>query len=196
MRFGPRALAFRLSLLLAGGVALFLGLLGFWVVGESRRQMEKTVVRDTDRVCDLIRRSTRSFMFRNERQEIFEIIQATGEQPEFDRIRIYDEGGRIRYSTHSEEVGQMVDPRAEACVNCHRGQEPVPEIPQSERFRIFRNPDGHRTLGMIAPIQNEPSCANASCHAHPADKRVLGVLDVQMTLEKTWIASWLASRGS
>jgi two-component system NtrC family sensor kinase len=37
-------------------------------------------------------------------------------------------------------------------------------------------------LGLITPIRNEPQCSNAACHAHPADKTILGVLDVKMSL--------------
>jgi two-component system, NtrC family, sensor kinase len=182
MGFPTRGLAYRLSLYLTGAVAVFLGLFGVWTARETRSHLEQTVISSADRVCDVIRRSTRSFMFRNERREIFEIIQAIGEQPGLDRIRIYDREGGIRYSTHPEEVGTEVDKTAEACIHCHRGDAPVPEIPQAQRFRIFRNYDGHRTLGMIAPIVNEPACASAGCHVHPSSQRILGVLDVQMSL--------------
>ncbi len=182
MGFPTRGLAYRLSLYLTAAVAVFLGFFGVWTARTFRAHLEQTVIDSADRNCDVIRRSTRSFMFRNERREIFEIIQAIGEQPALDRIRIYDREGGVRYSTHREEVGTEVDKTAEACIQCHKGDAPVPEIPQSRRFRIFRNPDGHRTLGMIAPIENEPECSNASCHVHPASQRILGVLDVQMSL--------------
>jgi two-component system, NtrC family, sensor kinase len=182
MGFPTRGLAYRLSLYLTAAVAVFLGSFGVWTARTTRSHLEQTVIGSADRICDVIRRSTRSFMFRNERREIFEIIQAIGEQPTLDRIRIYDREGGVRYSTHADEVGIEVDKTAEACIHCHRGDAPVPEIPQSQRFRIFRNPDGHRTLGMIAPIQNETECSSASCHVHPSSQRILGVLDVQMSL--------------
>ena len=43
-------------------------------------------------------------------------------------------------------------------------------------------PDGQRVLGVINPIQNEPSCSTASCHAHSASQSLLGVLDVNISL--------------
>jgi len=182
MGIPARGLAFRLSLYLAAAVAVFLGLFGFWAARESRIHLERTVIDSADRLCDVIRRSTRSQMLRNERQVIFEMIQAIGEQPGLDRIRVYDRGGQIRYSTEPREIGGEVDTKAEACVNCHRGNAPVPEIRRSQRYRIFRTGDGHRTIGMIAPIQNEPACSSADCHVHPPAHRILGVLDVQMSL--------------
>jgi two-component system, NtrC family, sensor kinase len=182
MGIPARGLAFRLSLYLAAAVAVVLGLFGLWAVHESRSHLEQSVIDSADRVCDVIRRSTRSFMFRNERREIFEIIQAIGEQPNFDRIRIYDKEGRIQYSTVPSEVATKADPTAEACIKCHSGHAPRPTIDRNERYRVFRNADGHRTLGMIAPIENEPACSNADCHIHPPGQRILGVLDAQMSL--------------
>jgi two-component system NtrC family sensor kinase len=39
-------------------------------------------------------------------------------------------------------------------------------------------------LGIITPIENQPSCSNAECHAHPAGQQVLGVLDTDLSLAK------------
>jgi two-component system NtrC family sensor kinase len=36
---------------------------------------------------------------------------------------------------------------------------------------------------MVTPIYNEPSCSTAECHAHPANVKVLGVLDVTYSLD-------------
>ncbi len=37
-------------------------------------------------------------------------------------------------------------------------------------------------LGIITPIENQPGCSNADCHAHPAGQQVLGVLDTNLSL--------------
>jgi len=37
-------------------------------------------------------------------------------------------------------------------------------------------------LGIITPIENQSSCSNASCHAHPANQQILGVLDTNLSL--------------
>jgi two-component system, NtrC family, sensor kinase len=39
-------------------------------------------------------------------------------------------------------------------------------------------------LGIITPIENQASCSNASCHAHPAEQQILGVLDTNLSLAK------------
>ena len=53
-----------------------------------------------------------------------------------------------------------------------------------DRFRIYRNAAGTRVLGIITPIENQPSCSNAACHAHPAEQQILGVLDTNLSLAK------------
>ena len=153
MKIPARALAFRVSLVLTAVLALFLGLFGLWVGSVSRSQLERTVIDHADQVGDVIRRSTRSLMFRNERREIFEIIQAIGQQPELDRIRIYDKEGRVRYSTRPSEVGQEVDKTAEACVNCHRGNAPVLQIRQAGRWTNVGLVNIGKDGSFVAPVK-------------------------------------------
>ena len=61
------------------------------------------------------------------------------------------------------------------------GEAPDQEMLTIIRGKIDLRPEG-RILDVIAPIYNEPSCSTAACHAHPAEQRVLGVIDVQMPL--------------
>ena len=44
--------------------------------------------------------------------------------------------------------------------------QPLQRLSMKERARVYRAPDGHRVLGMIRPIHNEPGCSSAACHAH------------------------------
>ena len=47
---------------------------------------------------------------------------------------------------------------------------------------VVYSKDGHRVLAMVTPIYNEASCSSAACHAHPPSQRVLGVVDVGISL--------------
>ena len=78
----------------------------------------------------------------------------------------------------------MVDQKAEACYACHTANEPLERLPMEDRMRIYDSPqDSSRILGIINPIYNEPSCWEADCHVHPAEQKVLGVLDVKLSLK-------------
>jgi two-component system NtrC family sensor kinase len=77
----------------------------------------------------------------------------------------------------------VVDMKAEACYACHDSEKPLQSLPTANRVRTYEA-GGKRIIGLINPIRNEPACSNGACHAHPADRTVLGVLDVRMSLEK------------
>ncbi len=44
--------------------------------------------------------------------------------------------------------------------------------------------DGHRVMGGMQPIRNEPSCSSAFCHEHPASQSLLGIVDVAYSLDE------------
>jgi len=106
------------------------------------------------------------------------------DEPGMVKVRILDQQGRVSYSTDSAEVSHVLDKTAEACYGCHTQSQPLARLNRPDRFRIYRH-GGQRVLGIITPIENQPSCANADCHAHPAGQQVLGVLDTNLSLAKT-----------
>jgi two-component system NtrC family sensor kinase len=105
------------------------------------------------------------------------------DQPGVVRVRIMNPEGVISYSTAPTEVGNSVDKGAEACYGCHEKSQPLARLNRSDRFRVYRA-DGSRVLGVITPIENQPACSNAACHAHPASTQILGVLDTNLSLAK------------
>jgi two-component system NtrC family sensor kinase len=97
------------------------------------------------------------------------------------KIRIFAKTGAIQISTVPAEMGQGVDKRADACYGCHATGTPLEKPAAKDTFRIYRmGPE--RVIGLIRPIENEAACSNAACHAHPPTQRILGVLDVVLSL--------------
>ena len=47
---------------------------------------------------------------------------------------------------------------------------------------LTRVGEGPEVLRHLSVIENEATCTTAACHAHPAERRVLGVLDVEMSM--------------
>src|SRR4029453_7212837 len=84
------------------------------------------------------------------------IIQNVGSQQGITRVRIFSKEGRIRTSTLASEVDALVAVKAEQCTACHRSDRPLVKLDRKDRVRIFVGPDGQRTLGVIAPLYNEP----------------------------------------
>ena len=79
-------------------------------------------------------------------------------------------------------MNRFLDKQAEQCYKCHAAEQPLEKLDTPERARIFSPAPGQRILGMINPIYNEPDCSNASCHVHSEGQKVLGVLDIDVSL--------------
>jgi two-component system NtrC family sensor kinase len=120
-------------------------------------------------------------MLENRRDSLQRQIAHLGRQEGIEAVRVFNKEGRIAFSSESAEIGTTVDKRAEACYVCHATGRALEKPSTRARTRVFAAADGHRVLGIISPIQNQPGCS-AGCHAHAPGDRVLGVLDVTLSL--------------
>src|SRR5579872_7470087 len=176
------SLSAKLVVLLSVSMTLVFGLLGFFMVRLHRQHLEAATLASAERVSDVIKRSTTYYMLRNDRAGLYHAIQTLADEPGMIKVRIFDQEGRVSYSTDPTEVSHVLDKTAEACYGCHTQSQPLTHLNRPDRFRIYRINGGPRVMGIITPIENQPSCSNASCHAHAASQQVLGVLDINLSL--------------
>src|SRR5215475_6914689 len=175
--------AMLISLLLVVMVSTF-ALLGYLNIRLHRQHLEAATLTSAERVSDVVKRSTTYYMLRNDREGMYHAMATMADEPGMVRVRIFDKEGRISYSSDTGEIGHIVDKGAEACYGCHVQSQPLAKLNRPDRFRIYRDGKGQRVLAVITPIENQPSCSNAECHAHPAEQKVLGVLDANLSLAK------------
>src|ERR1700758_1583243 len=176
-----QTLSAKLNILLLGAMVLIFALLGYLNVRLHRQHLEQNTLLAAERISDVIKQGTTDYMLRNDREGLYRSIQTIAAEPGMEKIRIFDQEGRITYTTNSAEENHVVDKTAEAC---HAQSQPLARLNRPDRFRIYRNAAGVRVLGIITPIENQASCSNASCHAHPAEQQILGVLDTNLSLAK------------
>ncbi|HLY63113.1 MAG TPA: ATP-binding protein [Terriglobia bacterium] len=176
-------LAAKLAAYLVVSTVVLFTVFGYLNLRLQRHQSEQTVLQSVDRIGDLIQRSTRYQMLRNDREALYEVIHTIGSEQGIRRIRIFNEEGRISYSTDPGEVNKLLDKRAEACYGCHAQSQPLARLNRPDRARIFADAQGHRVLGSIRPIENDITCSTAGCHAHPPGRRILGVIDTDLSLD-------------
>jgi two-component system, NtrC family, sensor kinase len=160
------------------------GLLGYLNIRLHRQHLEAATLASAERVSDVIKRSTTYYMLRNDREGLYHAMSTMADEPGMVRVRIFDRQGQISYSSDPSEVGHTVDKSMEACYGCHTRSGPLTHLNRPDRFRIYQDSTGQRILGVITPIENQPSCSNAVCHAHPVGQTVLGVLDTNLSLAK------------
>ncbi len=157
----------------------------YFSIKYQRKRLQREMVAGTERLGNTIKLGTHYAMMLNSRDDINQIIMNIGRQKGIENIRIYNKQGEIKFSNHPDEVDRTTNIKSEACDICHRSDPPLVNISLEKRTRIFKAAQGHRLLGIISPIYNEPGCSTSDCHFHSPDKKVLGALDVVVSLEQT-----------
>ncbi len=182
----PRSinLSLKLTVCLIGSMVLVFVVLSYQVVQLHKRHLEDMTIASAERISETIKRSIHYDMMTNHRDAVYQAITTIGAQPSISKVRIFNKEGRISFSTDPQEMNTFVDKRAEACYVCHAQEQPLTKLNRPDRMRIYRRHNGERIIGLINPVENEPSCYNSACHAHGENQRVLGVLDVTMSLAK------------
>jgi two-component system NtrC family sensor kinase len=163
--------------------ALGIGIVATLTLRTHRREMIAQLAQSADLLSETVKRSTEDYMLENRREALHRQIEAIGREERIERVRVFNKQGRVVFSSHPGDVGQTLDKRAESCFACHAQDRPLEKPPVHDRVRIFTAASGHRVLGIVNPIQNQPSCMSAACHAHGSDQTVLGVLDVTVSLD-------------
>ena len=183
LRIG-QTLSLKLNLLLLSAMVVIFALMGYVNVRLHRQHLEQNTLLVAERISDIIKHGTTEYMLRNDREGLHRSIETIASEPGIEKIRIFDQEGRVTYTTSVPEQNHVVDKSAEACYGCHAQSQPLTRLKRPDRFRIYRNGGGSRVLGVITPIENQPACSNAACHAHPAEQQILGVLDTNISLAK------------
>jgi len=179
----PQTLRFKVGLYLT--IALTVAMFAFTalVVWHQRQELLANVAERVTQISEVITKSTRYAMLQNQPDYVERIIRDVGNQESIDKVRILSKDGKIIHSTNASEIGQTLDRKAEACSHCHQSEQPLEQVPRSERTWTFTTPEGRRMLGSMEVIRNEPSCYTAACHQHSKATSVLGVLDIVYSLD-------------
>ena len=179
----PKRLSQQIIISLTIIVMVVSGISGFISLKNREQQTLQVMINGADQLSRGITSATWHAMLANDRSGAYQVMKTIAANPGIIRIRIFNKEGAVMFSTKAEDAKQ-VDKNAEACAMCHSSsQQPLVNIDASSRSRIVRTSDGNRELAMVTPIYNEPSCSDASCHAHPRSTTVLGVLDVAFDLK-------------
>jgi len=156
----------------------------YFILKNLNNYLTQTRYQTSYNISDIIKKSTRYSMLLNRREDVHQIINTLRSETGVEEIRIYNKQGIIIFSTNPAEIFKKVDLTAEACIGCHNSSVPLQSLTNQNKIRVYKNSENKRVLGLINPILNESDCSNADCHAHPPKVRILGVLDVGVSLEQ------------
>lgn len=178
-----KQIKFRVSLYLAIALTPVVVLFPYLIVKHQQDHLQQEISRHVVQISEIVVKSTRYAMLMNEQELTDKIIEDIGQQEGIERVRIISKDGTIIHSNHASEVGYSVDRTDEPCIKCHLSSTPLTKVADEDRWKVYTATDGHRTLAAMQPIRNEPSCSSASCHEHPANQSVLGIVDVAYSLQ-------------
>lgn len=179
------SLGFRLIFWVSLILLLAIGSWAFFNINYQKKKAVEGMLIQADRLGNTIRLGTQYAMMLNSREDIDRIISNVSRQESIEHIRIYDKKGQIKFSDTNDEVGKATNIKSEACHICHKTDPPLENVSLRERTRIWETDSGYQSLGIISPIYNEAVCASNTCHVHPQNKKVLGLLDVGISLQAT-----------
>ena len=178
------SLSFKISLILLLFIIILFTLNSMLLWRRQLAVLEGNIKLWAFQTSNLVKEGLYRMMLFNERDELYQTILILGKESHVERVRIYNKHGEIKFSNREDEIAQLADFEDNACRSCHSSKEPPKIAPSSEYFYIFNNLQNERILGLINPIMNNPDCSSAGCHFHQAGQKVLGVLNIQMSLSK------------
>jgi len=138
-------------------------------VRTTSRQWDESTRAWAGRFREVVLQSTHHAMLLNRKEDVDQIVRTVARTPGIEAVRVYDHRGVTAVSSNPGEVGGGIDMAAVR--------------PGSEgEVEILPRQNGRRILRRVTPIDNAPECWSAPCHAHPRERRLLGVLEVSMSM--------------
>ncbi len=146
---------------------------------STKEHFLKFVAGEADRSSGLIRRATHDGMLLNRLDEVQATIERLAEGPEVAAIRVYDKRGAIVLSSERSELGQRIPMASTPCSSCHPAR--PSRNARLQALDVARSVDKH-AVRQLSVIEKEAACTASGCHDRVGEQRVLGVLDVEMSM--------------
>jgi PAS domain S-box-containing protein len=156
----------------------------YFLIEIQREFSVNQLMKEAELFSKAVVNATNHSMLRDDALATSSIVSDVGKQEEISFVRIYNHDGLIRFSSHAAELGTQAEKTSRVCAVCHSQDMAALEASRSGRTVIDRLTNS-RVLVMMTPIYNNENCSTAPCHVHPPDHRVLGILEVAMSLEKS-----------
>ncbi len=176
-----RSVVWRLVGIITVALIVSLGASGWLALHLQRRHLVSMLERSATETGETVLTSMHSSMLANDQTHLRGIIESIGRQEKVLELRIVDANGEIRHSSNPTEIGQVVSMTEQPCAGCHRAGKEEAAAGAHSGPEIYPTVNGKRALGLGVPIWNSPSCSTESCHYHPPEQRVLGVLDLELS---------------
>lgn len=172
-----QGLRFKLSFYTGLIVFLSIVVFAYHSISLQEENIIKARMQGAINASDVIRAALRNAMMADDRKVIGKIVESIGNHEDFQEINIFDADRVLHYTSNEQyaaHVGKLFDPDELS---------PLMTNLDSDKTKRYKFDEQTNVVTVVNPILNTPSCSTAQCHAHPADKEILGALEVKFRLK-------------
>lgn len=173
----------KLTILTGTVVVLFMTLFAWVNINNLQKLLINHTIKDLDNLSSIIIKMTRCQMLVDNRPLVYQMMREVASRPGIQRIRLVNSFGTVVYTAGAGSVDKPLSRREIGCNLCHSPENPIARSMLDERIHFYSLPDGHQMMGMVKSISNEPSCSTTACHAHTKEDKILGVVDIVVSLD-------------
>ena len=167
------------------GIVLMLAIALFALVNLStlRGAFFQEAMDEVESLSEILLHATHFHMLEDNRARVYQMMEEVSSHEKVERIRLLSMDGLVHFSTQPTEIGKPLDEALSRCGQCHN--EPVEGVLPALKNdrRVFQDCQGNEILSVTTEIYNEPSCYTAACHVHSKEDKILGILEVQSSLQ-------------
>jgi hypothetical protein len=164
------SLKLKLILFILSILGLTVGIAPWSAIKMQERQLLKSSQEHLRALQELLKTIISTSMIAEDRENVQRVIEVIGLHEDVKEVRIFDTNGVIHFSSHADERGTRLSPTEES--SYHGLTDPVIVVREGETVR--------HTL--LQPMFNQPACFKC----HPSDQKVLGILQISLSLDQTW----------
>jgi len=166
------SLSFKLSFY--ASLIMFLAILAFSYhsISVQEENLIAKMIQGALKDSDVIKAAIWNGMMTKDREVIRQIVKTVGRQEGFKEINVYDAKGVLHYTSKEESAKK------------YAGLNPNPlleDLSVNPSVRHRMTSDG-TTLDVVNPLLNTHGCSVAGCHAPPSAEKILGALEVKLSL--------------
>jgi two-component system NtrC family sensor kinase len=173
-----RGIAAKVAVAVAGAVTLGFALLTFLLNATAKQRLYQDADREAVRWVDAAWSAAREEMFAGRHEKMRQALASLAGRAGVERVQLLDHDGVVRYSSNPADEGKIRLPTAPECRKCH-GDGSRPERPPPWSYAADA-----RTLGVVRPLYNSPTCQRSDCHAPGAGAGVLGVVLMSVSMDQ------------
>jgi len=169
------------KLILTIGTLMIVGSTIFWyfLFRHQEKELIQNSIKYGNSFVDSVKKSTRYGMLTFQELLIQQTIEAIGSAEGVLRVRIFDNKGKVAYSSDKKDIGTILDKDSSDCLGCHTPSSHPAETPS---WFISKDKKNSRVLHIVQPILNEPGCYTSACHVHSKKQRILGLVEANLSL--------------